>query len=98
MLVTSRGARNWPFLTFTAFPVWAHASMRSVWRQRNAGIWRRSMCSAAISASWGWWMSVVTGMPSSFEISPSILVPSLTPGPRNASPDVRFALSYDALK
>ena len=43
----SHGARNCPFLTFTGFPVLAAARRRSVWRQRNAGIWMMSRTSVA---------------------------------------------------
>ena len=33
----SSGARNWPFLMLTTLPVRAAATIRSVWRDRNAG-------------------------------------------------------------
>ena len=33
---TASGDRNWPFLTFTALPVFAAARSRSVCRQRKA--------------------------------------------------------------
>ena len=37
-----RPAIHWPFLMFTGFPVRPAATSRSVWRQRNAGIWSTS--------------------------------------------------------
>src|SRR5213083_611682 len=43
-------------------------------------------------------MSVNTGSPVLERTSARIWSPSLTPGPRNEDMDVRFALSYEALK
>ena len=43
----SSGARNWPFLRLTTRPVFAAATIRSVCRERNAGICRTSATSAA---------------------------------------------------
>src|SRR5258708_2957271 len=43
----SHGARNWPFLMLIAHPVFAAASIRSVWRESNAGIWIMSTTFAA---------------------------------------------------
>ena len=53
MFFVSSGERNCPFFTPTAFPVRAAAAMRSVCRQRNAGICRMSSTSAAGSACQG---------------------------------------------
>src|SRR5437870_4144335 len=58
----SRGATNCPFFTFTGLPVAAAARIRSVWRQRNAGIWITSRTSAAGSTSLTWWTSDSTGI------------------------------------
>src|SRR4051794_21775735 len=43
-------------------------------------------------------MSVSTGTPAVSRTRPSTRTPSTSPGPRNDAPEVRFALSYDALK
>src|SRR5262249_31178912 len=43
-------------------------------------------------------MSVRIGTPAISRTRPSTRRPSVSPGPRNDAPDVRFALSYDALK
>src|SRR6185503_3589258 len=43
-------------------------------------------------------MSVSTATPAVSRTRPSTRTPSASPGPRNDAPDVRFALSYDALK
>ena len=43
-------------------------------------------------------MSVVTGSPVSALIASKIFMPPSRPGPRKLDPDVRFALSNDALK
>src|SRR3954468_13551840 len=94
----SSGARNCPFFTLTARPVRAAASIRSVWRDRKAGICSTSATSATGAACSGAWMSVSTGTPAVSRTRPSTRTPSLNPGPRNDEPDVRFALSYDALK
>ena len=59
----SQGATNWPFLMLTARPVLPAATSRSVWRQRNAGIWSTSAASAATSQWAGSWTSVRTGRP-----------------------------------
>ena len=53
ILAISQGARNWPFFMLTGFPVAATASMRSVWRQRNAGVWSISTTSATGAACSG---------------------------------------------
>ena len=97
-LAMSQGARNWPFFTLTTRPVAPAATIKSVCRQRKAGIWSTSTVSLAISASWGEWTSVVTGIPNSPPISPSRRQPSRTPVPRKDRSEVRLALSYDALK
>ena len=46
----------------------------------------------------GSWMSVRIGTSKRALIAASTRRPSSSPGPRNERPDVRFALSYDALK
>src|SRR3954471_9976047 len=95
---TSSGARNCPFLMFTTRPVRAAATMRSVWRERNAGICSTSATAAAGSACSGWWMSVMIGTSQVDFTDARTRKPSVSPGPRNDRPDVRFALSNDALK
>ena len=82
---------------FTALPVRAAAAIRSVCRERNAGIWSTSTTGAATAACHGSWISVNTGSPVRERISVSTSNPASSPGPRNEEPDVRFALSYDAL-
>ena len=94
----SSGARNCPFFTFTTRPVRAAATSRSVCRDRNAGICSTSATSATGAACAGSWMSVRIGTPAASRTRPSTRTPSSSPGPRNDAPDVRFALSYDALK
>ena len=59
----SAGERNWPFFRFTIWPVSTAASIKSVWRQRNAGICRMSTTSPATAAWVSVWMSVSTGTP-----------------------------------
>src|SRR5258708_19404612 len=59
----SHGARNWPFLMLIAHRVFAAASMRSVWRESNAGIWITSTTFAAGGAFWG--LLVLVGTSSS---------------------------------
>ncbi len=95
---TSAGARNCPFFRLTVFPVRAAASTRSVCRERNAGICRTSATSATGAACAASWMSVRIGRPVRSRTSARIRRPSFSPGPRNDRPEVRFALSYDALK
>ena len=46
----SCGERNWPFFRFTILPVATAASIKSVWRQRNAGICKMSTPSPASRA------------------------------------------------
>src|SRR4051812_12406741 len=94
----SSGARNCPFFTLTARPVRAAASIRSVWRDRKAGICSTSATSATGAACSGAWMSVSTGTPAVSRTRPSTRTPSLNPGPPNDEPHVRVALSYHALK
>ena len=59
----TEGAQNWPFLICTTRPVRAAATMRSVWRHRNAGIWIMSATFPTASAWLASWMSVMTGRP-----------------------------------
>ena len=82
----SFGARNCPFLTLTTLPVRAAATMRSVWRERNAGIWMTSTTSATRSACEGSWMSVRIGSPVRAFTSASVRRPDSRPGPRNDCP------------
>ena len=90
--------RNCPFLILTILPVRAAAAMRSVWRQRKAGIWRTSTYSAAIAASWVSCMSVTTGQPNSSLTLASILSALISPMPVNESTRERLALRYEPLK
>src|SRR4029453_6122658 len=78
----SPGATNWPFLTFTGLPVFATARMRSVWRQRKAGICSTSSTSAAGATSDTWWTSESTGRPSVSRTLRRIRSPPRSPGPR----------------
>jgi hypothetical protein len=94
----SSGAMNCPFLTFTHFPLFAAAAIRSVWRESRAGIWRTSATAAASSAWQVSWMSVRSGSPVSFLTFASILRPAFCPTPRNDRGERRLALSYEALK
>src|SRR5215471_16194239 len=94
----SSGARNCPFFTLTARPVFAAAWIRSVWRERNAGICSTSATSAAGAACDGSWMSVRIGTPAASRTCPRTRRPCSSPGPRNDFDEVRLALSYDALK
>ncbi len=89
----SCGATNWPFLTLIVRPVRAAATSRSVWRQRNAGIWITSRTSAARSTSCMSWTSLITSTPTWSLTDFRIRRPSSRPGPRNESSDVRLALS-----
>ena len=57
-----------------------------------------SATSAAGAACDGSWMSVRIGTPCRALIAASTRRPSARPGPRNERPDVRFALSNEALK
>src|SRR5882762_7081478 len=82
----------------TARPVRPAATRRSVCRQRNAGIWMTSRTSAACSAWAGSCTSDSTGTPTSDLTAPRIRKPSLSPGPRYDSIELRFALSKEDLK
>src|ERR1044071_6653262 len=57
----SPGARNWPFLMLTGFPAPAAAWIKSVCRQRNAGVCSTSTTAAATFISSMAWTSVSTG-------------------------------------
>ena len=93
----SHGARNWPFLMLTARPVRAAATIRSVWRQRKAGICRMSTTSAA-GAHWSIsCTSVSTGRPVTSRISAKIGRAWPRPTPRAAVTEVRLALSKEVL-
>ena len=90
--------RNCAFLIFTVLPVFAAATSRSVWRQRNAGIWITSTTSPTGAACHDSWMSVRSFSPHFARTSASIRSPFSSPGPRNDEIEVRLALSNDALK
>ena len=94
----SSGAMNCPFFTLTTAPVSPAATTRSVWRARNAGIWRTSQTSATRAHCHGSWTSVSTGTSNFSRISARMSNPSSIPGPRNDATLVRFALSKLALK
>src|SRR5436190_13813733 len=94
----SWGAMNCPFLMFTTLPVRAAATSRSVCRDRNAGICSTSATAATIAACAGSWMSVRIGRPVRTFTSSSAARPASSPGPRKERPDVRLALSNEALK
>src|SRR2546426_225608 len=95
--VGARGASHWRFLLFTGRPALPAATNRSVWRQRNAGIWRTSATRAA-GATWaGSWTSVRIGRPVALRTFSSARSPVSRPGPRGAFRRERLALSYDAL-
>src|SRR6266496_5152505 len=94
----SSGARNWPFLMLTGLPAHATAWMKSVCRQRNAGVCSTSTTAAASAISSSVCTSVSTGTPIWRFTSASTRKPSAIPGPRYEAPELRFALSYDDLK
>jgi hypothetical protein len=87
------GARNWPFLMFTGFPARATAWMKSVCRQRNAGV-----CSVHEFATVGTSSSVNVG--EHRHVQRSHLGEDLEPFsmPAAERSGLRFALSYDDLK
>ena len=89
----SQGARNWPFLMLIARPVLAAATSRSVCRDRKAGICSTSTASATRAHCSGSCTSVSTGRPTLSRISAKIGIASLSPIPRAAEAEVRFALS-----
>ena len=95
---TSHGERNWPFFTFTGFPVFAAASIRSVCLHKKAGIWIVSSTSAAGFISSIEWMSDITGILNLVLTSERILSPLSIPGPLYEETDVLFALSNELLK
>ena len=80
----SQGAKNCPFLTFTALPVAAAANNKSVCRHKNAGICKTSTASAAGPHCAGSWTSVSTGQPTCSRISRKIASPASRPTPRAA--------------
>src|SRR5436309_11396184 len=93
----SSGERNCPFFRLTGRRAAATARMKSVCRQRKAGVWSTSATSAAAAICVRSWTSVSTGSPVSRRTSARILNPSSIPGPRKASTAVRFALSKEDL-
>src|SRR6516225_4904185 len=94
----SDGARNWPFLMFTGLPAEATAWMKSVWRQRNAGVCSTSTIFATVGTSSSVCTSVSTGTPTDLRTFARISSPFSIPGPRYDLPELRLALSYDDLK
>ena len=76
----------------------AASTIRSVWRQRRAGIWRTSSTRAAFSTWLVSWTSERTGTPTSCLMASRISIPFSSPGPLNEDNDERLALSYEALK
>ena len=89
--------RNCAFFMFTTAPVFAAATIRSVWRHRNAGICITSHTSPTGFACQLSCMSVSMRSPYFCFTSASICSPRSIPGPRNEVIDVRLALSNDAL-
>ena len=89
----SWGARNWPFLMFTGRPARATATMKSVCRQRNAGVCSTSTCLATSGTSSTVCTSVSTGTPSVLRTFARISSPFSMPGPRKLLPLERLALS-----
>src|SRR5690606_8078813 len=94
----SQGERNWPFLMLTGLPAAQTLRMKSVWRTRKAGVCSTSTTLATSSIGVYSWTSVSTGTPIWRFTSPSTRRPSSRPGPRNALPEVRLALSKLDLK
>src|SRR5438552_13609612 len=72
--------------------------MKSVWRQRKAGVWRTSTTFTTAGTSSTVCTSVRIGTPSVFFTLARISRPFSIPGPRNDLPELRFALSYEDLK
>jgi hypothetical protein len=88
----SPGARNWPFLMFTGLPQAATAWMKSVCRQRKAGV-----CSTSTTAATARLRVLVhVGQHRHADLrrtSARICRPASTPGPRADLPELRLALS-----
>src|SRR6266851_4231255 len=97
-LAMSSGARNWPFLIFTGLPADATARMKSVCRQRNAGVCNTSTTAATSAISSISCTSVKTGTPICLLTSARMRSPSSIPSPRYDCAELRLALSYDDLK
>jgi hypothetical protein len=89
----SPGAMNWPFLMFTGLPEAAQAWMKSVWRQRKAGVCSTSTTAATAATSCSAWTSVSTGTPICFLTSARMSRPCSMPSPRKDLPELRLALS-----
>src|SRR5260363_153474 len=94
----SYGDRNWPFLMLTDLPERAQAWMKSVCRHRKAGVCKTSTTAAARATSCSVCTSVSTGTPTRLRTSARISSPASMPQPRNDWLELRFALSYEALK
>ena len=97
-LTMSSGARNWPFFMFTGLPALATARMKSVWRQRKAGVCSTSTTAATAAISSSVCTSVSTGTPSWRFTWARMRKPSAMPRPRYDCAELRLALSYDDLK
>src|ERR1700687_5757683 len=97
-LAMSSGARYWPFLISPGLPADATARMKSVWRQRNAGVCNTSTTAATSAISPLSCTSVRTGTPTCRLTSARMRSPSPIPSPRYDCAELRLALSYDDLK
>src|SRR5213080_2207199 len=93
----SPGERNCPFFRFTGFPAAATATMKSVCRQRKAGVCSTSTTAATAATCAFSCASVSTGSPVSRRTSARMARPSSMPTPRKPSSEVRFALSKEDL-
>jgi len=94
----SPGERNWPFLMFTGRPAEAAAWMKSVWRQRKAGV-----CSTSTTAAdrFHLFLGMHVGQHGDAYLAlhfRKYFRPASMPRPRKDLPELRFALSYDDLK
>ena len=98
MLRASGGARNCPFFTLTARPDFAAARIKSVCRQRNAGICSTSATAATSSICATSCTSVSTGTFSASLTLSKIFSPACIPSPRKLLIEERFALSNEVLK
>src|SRR5204862_136113 len=93
----SPGERNCPFFRFTGFPAAATATMKSVCRQRKAGVCSTSTTAATAATCSFSCTSVSTASPVARRTSARMARPSSMPTPRKPSSEVRFALSKEDL-
>src|SRR5205814_1057789 len=93
----SPGERNCPFFRLTGLPAAATATMKSVCRQRKAGVCSTSTTAATAATCSFSCTSVSTGSPVSRRTSARMARPSSMPTPRKPSSEVRFALSKEDL-